>query len=148
METTAGDVTQTAVPFRLGQRQGIVVDLVNESDWTQQVVGIDPRWMFGSLPGTAQVSVEGGPGLNQVGATATGALSSDYTLPGFIPPHSVRQVHVSWTSNLCWGGQGEMGIDSITLQVRVGVLTRTEDIRLQQAFALIGPGHAITRDCD
>jgi hypothetical protein len=62
VDTTAGDVTQTAVPYRFGQRQGVVVDLVNDSDWTQHVVGVGPSWGFGSLPGTSHVSVAGGPG--------------------------------------------------------------------------------------
>ena len=131
-----------------GQRQGIVVDLVNESDWTQQIVAIGPQWTFGSPPGTAQVSVEGGPGLNQVGVTAAGSPSGDYTSPGFIPPHSVRRVHVSWTSSECFGAGSGIVIDDITLQVRVGVITRSENIPLQRAFELTGPKHSITRDCD
>lgn len=151
VETTADAVTQTAVPYRFGQRQGIAVELVNERDWTQQIVGIGPRWAFGSLPGTAQVSVESGPDLNVVGTPAAGTRS-DFALPGVIPPKSARLVHVSWTSNLCYGAGGGPGsgiiVDHITLQVRVGIITKTEDIPLQQAFQLTPPKHSITRNCD
>jgi len=150
VETTADAVMQTAVPYRFGQRQGILVNLVNESDWTQQIVGIGPRWTFGSLPGTAQVSVESGPDLNVVGTPAAGTRS-DFGLPGVIPPHSARLVHVSWTSNLCYGAGGGPGsgiiVDHITLQVRVGMITKTEDIPLQQAFQLTPPKHSITHNC-
>jgi len=147
VETTADDVTQTAVPYRFGQRQGIVVDLVNEGDWTQQIVGIGPQWTFGSPPGTAQVSVESGPGLNEVGVTAAGTTSGDYASPGVIPPDSVRRVHVSWASDECFGAGGGIIIDHITLRVRVGVITRTENIPLQQAFELTGPKHSISHNC-
>jgi hypothetical protein len=150
VETTADAVMQTAVPYRFGQRQGILVELVNESDWTQQIIGIGPRWTFGSLPGTAQVSVETGPDLNVVGTPAAGTRS-DFALPGVIPPHSARLVHVSWTSDLCYGAGGGPGsgiiVDHITLQVRVGMITKTEDIPLQQAFQLTPPKHSITRNC-
>jgi hypothetical protein len=150
VETTADTVMQTAVPYRFGQRQGILVELVNESDWTQQIVGIGPRWTFGSLPGTAQVSVESGPDLNVAGTPATGTRSH-FALPGVIPPHSARLVHVSWTSDLCYGAGGGPGsgiiVDQITLQVRVGMITKTEDIPLQQAFQLTPPKHSITRNC-
>jgi hypothetical protein len=152
VETTADAVTQTAVPYRFGQRQGIMVNLVNESDWTQQIVGIGPRWTFGSLPGTAQVSVESGPDLNVVGIPAAGTRS-DFALPGVIPPHSARLVHVSWISDMCYGAGAGGGpgsgiiVDHITLEVRVGLITKTEDIPLQQAFELTPPKHSITRNC-
>jgi hypothetical protein len=142
VETSAGDVTQTAVPYRFGQRQGILVDLANDSDWTQQIVGAGPRWGFGSLPGEIQVSVQSGPHLNEVGMAVSG--TSYYASPGVIPPHSVRRVQLSWTSDECMGAGGGIGIDSITLLVRVGIVTRTEDIPLEMAFELTGPKHAIT----
>jgi hypothetical protein len=44
-----------------------------------------------------------------------------------------------WTSDVCMGS-GEGIIDWIPLQVRVGVITRTEDITPVEAFALQGPG--------
>ena len=145
--TTAGGETQTAVPYRFGQQQGITVDLVNDSDWTQQVVAVGPDWGFGALPGESHVSVEGGPGLDEGGDTATGLRSGSYTLPGDIPPHSTRNVHVWWTSNECMGANGGVGVPDIELLVRVGTVTRTEDITLQDAFLLTGPRHSIIRHC-
>ncbi|HEY0934029.1 MAG TPA: hypothetical protein VGD91_09825 [Trebonia sp.] len=55
--TSADSITQTTVPYRFGQRQGIVVSLVNDSDWTAEIVGAGPDWQFGSLPGESPVSV-------------------------------------------------------------------------------------------
>jgi hypothetical protein len=146
VETTAGDVTQTAVPYRFGQRQGIVVSLVNESDWTQQIVGVGPHFTFGSYPGETRVSVQSGPHLNEVG-TALAGTTTYYASPGVIPPHSARLVQVFWTSDECFGAGGGIIIDHITLQVRVGVVTRTEHIPLQDAFELTGPKHSIDHNC-
>ncbi|HTR95933.1 MAG TPA: hypothetical protein VMI73_29725 [Trebonia sp.] len=60
---------------------------------------------------------------------------------------SVRRVHVSWTSDECFGAEGGIIIDQITLLVRVGVVTRTESVKLQQAFELAGPKHSIDHNC-
>jgi hypothetical protein len=145
METTAGDVTQTAVPYRFGQRQGILVSLVNESDWTQQIVGVGPRFTFGSYLGETRVSVQSGPHLNEVGTALSG--TSYYASPGVIPPHSARLVRVFWTSDECFAAGGGIIIDYISLQVRVGVVTRTENVPLQDAFELTGPKHSIDHNC-
>ena len=40
--TQAGSLTQSTVPERYGQLQGFVVDIFNDSDWTQTIVGPDP----------------------------------------------------------------------------------------------------------
>ena len=92
---------------------------------------------FGSLPGMSHVSV----------ATVPGDLSDSYATPGAIPPHSTRNVHLWWTSNECTGAGGGFETPDITLLVRVGTVTRTEDIQLQMTFELTGPKHSITRDC-
>jgi len=143
--TTAGPVTQTAVPYRFGQVQGIWVTLVNDSDWTQEIVGTDPSWHFGSLPGQTQVSVQSGPDRCSLGDPAPAC--SHYTSPGAIPPHSARLVRVFWTSDLCMGAGGGIGIGQITLQVRIGGVNRTETIPLEDAFELTGPKHSIIRNC-
>lgn len=80
-----------------------------------------------------------GPDLNQVGAALSGG--SSYQLPGTVPPHSFRWVHLTWVSSVCLDSNGEAVIDSVPLRVRVGTITRTENVRLAQAFALHGPGH-------
>jgi len=137
LSTTADGVTQTTVPIRSGQRQGIELGVLNNSDWTQVILGVDPRWTFGTFE-QAQVSVLSGPHLNRAGATLSG--TSYYASPGVIPPHSYRFVRVTWISDMCEEGDGESIADHVTLLVRVGTITRTEDLLLDgQAFALQGP---------
>jgi hypothetical protein len=86
------------------------------------------------------VSVESGPHLNQAGATVSG--TSYYASPGVIPPHSFRYLRVAWTSDACMGADGGTIIDHIILRVRVGLITRTENIPLNEAFELAGTGHS------
>jgi len=81
--------------------------------------------------------VQAGPHLNEFGTVLSGGGS--YLSPGAIPPHSARWVDLTWTSDACMGS-GEGILDWIPLQVRVGVITRTEDITPVEAFALQGPG--------
>ena len=100
VDTTAGLARATTVPTRHGQRQGIEFSVWNNSDWTQVVLGVDPRWNF-IIFSDVQVEVESGPHLNKVGDPITGGR--DYVSPGVIPPHSYRFVKVSWTSEICPG---------------------------------------------
>jgi hypothetical protein len=81
-----------------------------------------------------QVLVESGPDLNRGGNPLP---SASFLSPGSIPPHSIRFVHLVWTSRFCMAG-GELIINDVALRVRVGVVTRTEDIPLNQAFAMTG----------
>jgi hypothetical protein len=100
------------------------------------ILGPGPRWQpFSDEP--IQVTVQTGPHLNWVGTALSGG--SSYLSRGAIPPHSARWVHLTWTSDVCMGS-GEGIIDWIPLQVRVGMITRTEDITPVEAFALQGPG--------
>lgn len=137
VDTTAAGTSQTTVPVRSGQRQGILFQVVNNSDWTQVILGADPRWYVVTFTGV-QVDVESGPHLTRVGEPLS---SARYLSPGVIPPHSFRYVRVSWTSHVCLGGNGsETWFGDIPLLVRVGVITRTEDVNLDgQNFALTGP---------
>jgi hypothetical protein len=74
--TTAGDETQTAVPCRFGQQQGITVDLVNDSDWTQQIVGVGPDWGFGTLPEEAHECIGANGGVGVPGITRCWSASA------------------------------------------------------------------------
>jgi hypothetical protein len=132
VETTADEVTQDTVPVRPGQRQGIEVLLWNVSGYTQAVLGLDPRWQpFGS----DQVTVQRGPDINPLGVALSGR--STYEPQGAIAPGTARWVHISWISS--YTGNSGVIIDSIRLQVRVGLITRTEVIPLVgQAMALLG----------
>jgi hypothetical protein len=139
VDTSAGLIRQTTVPVRSGQRQGITFGVWNGSDWTQVILGTDPRWYeFGFTD--IQVTVQSGPHLNDVDTTGSG--TSYYASPGVIPPHSYRYVHLTWTSNVCLAKGGYTWFGDVPLRVQVGVITRTEDIALdQETFALEGPSH-------
>jgi hypothetical protein len=138
-DTSAGLVTQTTVPVRSGQRQGITFGVWNDSDWTQVILGTDPRWYEFSFT-DIQVTVQSGPHLNDVGSTLSG--TSYYASPGVIPPHSYRYVRLTWTSNICLAKGSYTWFGDVPLRVQVGVITRTEDIGLdQETFALEGPSH-------
>jgi hypothetical protein len=139
VDTSAGVISQTTVPVRSGQRQGITFGVWNDSDWTQVILGTDPRWYEFSFT-DIQVTVQSGPHLNEVGSTLSG--TSYYASPGVIPPHSYRYVRLTWTSNVCLTKGGETWFGDVPLRVQVGVITRTEDIGLdQETFALEGPSH-------
>ncbi|HEY0934028.1 MAG TPA: hypothetical protein VGD91_09820 [Trebonia sp.] len=56
-------------------------------------------------------------------------------------------MRMFWTSDECVGAGGGAIIDSIELEVRMGVITRTENIPLHLAFELAGPKHSIIRNC-
>jgi hypothetical protein len=142
VSTTAGTNMATTVPTRHGQRQGIQFSVVNNSDWTQVILGADPRWGL-LIFSDVQVDVESGPHLNQVGDPITGGKS--YVSPGVIPPHSFRWVRVSWTSEICPVVNGGENITTdILLRVRVGVISRTEDVSFNQAFVVTGGGPSPT----
>jgi hypothetical protein len=141
VDVSADAVTQTTVPVGSGQRQGIEILVWNNSDWTQVILGPGPHWQPFSDE-AIQITVQTGSHLNAVGAQLPGGGS--YLSPGAIPPHTARWVHLTWTSDACMGS-GETILDWIPLQVRVGVITRTEDITPIEAFALQGPSQGKCR---
>ena len=70
-----------------------------------------------------------------------GPHGQHYNLPGPIGPHQYRLMRVLWTSRGdCLSAGASSGIDHLALLVRVGLLTRTEDAPLDQAWALSGRG--------
>jgi hypothetical protein len=137
VETQAGDTTQLTLPQRYRQEQGFFINIVNDSDWTQTVLGASqpffPFFPFSNRPPQIAIGTDKEVDLggmdNLVRWTATGS----------IPPHSVRALRVLWDSNVCWvPGSGPAYIQDIELIVRVGTVTKTEDIRLFDAVALSG----------
>jgi len=135
VNTSADAYDQTTVPIRSGQRQGFVISIYNPSRWTQTILG--PGVGFFSPNGPyAQLSV--GDSLNIRGGGSVYRPVS-YVLPGTIPPHQIRAVRVMWTSTICLEKGGYQVIDGLSLRVRVGWITRTEVVRLDQAWALSGP---------
>ena len=130
--TQAGDATQYTVPDRFGQEQGIVVGIVNDSDWTQTVLGVGPHWSpFTSQPILVAVGSGKGAGFGEVAPIS-------WSSPGSIPPHSVRALRVLWNSNACMSPGESSSFQYVPLTVRVGIFTRTEDVPLLGSFALSG----------
>jgi hypothetical protein len=131
--TQAGVDTQYTVPYRFGQEQGILVSIVNDSDWTQTVLGVGPHWSpFTWQP--FQVAVGSGKWADFGSSAGTVSWAS----PGSIPPHSVRVLRVLWNSDVCMGTGGWTSIQYVPLTVRVGIFTRTENVPLLASFALSG----------
>jgi hypothetical protein len=127
--TQAGADTQYTVPERFGQEQGLLVDLVNDSDWTQTVLGIGPHFSpFTFQPIQTAVANEnwGAPG------------PISWSSPGSIPPHSIRLFRVLWNTDICMPPGSGGSIQEVVLTVRVGIFTRTEDVPLVASFGLSG----------
>jgi HAAS len=131
--TTAAGIEQDTVPERYGQQQGFVVTVVNDSDWTQTILGPDQNFQTTSM----QWSLDVGSGYDPDRGGAWDS-STRWDLPGSIPPHSVRLLRVLWVSDVCNMPGGQMIISDIHLRVRVGIVTRTEDLQLELAWALQG----------
>jgi hypothetical protein len=132
----ANGAQQMTVPIRYGQRQGLVVMIYNPSSWTQTVLGYAPDSPVSPGSPNAQLSIsdrdyahgwEGDP------------LTDKYRLPVSIPPGQERFLRIIWTSDIC-EINAEGGIGNVDLRVRVGWITRTEDVSLSYGFFLSGEG--------
>lgn len=140
-ESQADNATQSTVPDRPGQRQGIVINIYNPTGVTQTVLGPgtginDFRDSLGLQPGQVRVSVPN-PNVNRGGMIR----NIRFVIPGAIPPHQWRELRVIWVSNACFEPSGGASLDSLTLRVRVGWLTRTEAIPLGGAWEIWGTSH-------
>jgi hypothetical protein len=131
--TTTIDGTQMSVPERFHQQQGVVVGINNESDWTQTIEGVDPNSQVPMLPMTVSV------GVGSQAAEESYNAQTRWVLPASIPPHSSSVIRVLWTSNVCQDPRGDVGFTGVSLRVRVGLFTRTENIKfLNEAFVMTG----------
>jgi len=131
--TTTISGTQFSVPERYHQEQGFVIGVYNDSDWTQTIEGIDSDSEVPTLPMTVSVGV--GPQDGDGSYTA----QTRWLLPASIPPHSYRVIRVLFTSNVCQVPGSSVGFQSISLRVRVGLFTRTENIQfVRTAFVITG----------
>ena len=143
VDTSADGASQTTVPIRSGQQQGYAIDLVNNSNLTQTVLGPAtgqglPSDNLGEPAAPAQIGVNAPNGdLDNGGIVRTGVR---FVLPGDIPPHQTRLVRVLWTSRVCLEGSGSaIGNDELSLRVRIGWITRIEVIPLDTGWYLAGP---------
>lgn len=145
--TGAADATQTMVPIRPGHSQGFVIELFNYTSRTQTVLGTTDDLTApngGANPGIGVSTLDPHAGVSIVGHYPENLWSLRYTLPVSIPPKQSRALRMMWTSNGCLPAAGESGIGQLTLRVRVGWITRTQVIQLNQAFYL-GPGKGFCR---
>jgi hypothetical protein len=53
-------------------------------------------------------------------------------------PAMSRMLRILWTSHICNTSGSTTSITYVTLRVRVGLVTRTEDIQLKTAWAISG----------
>ena len=134
--TQAGDTTQLTIPQRYRQEQGFVINIVNDSDWTQTVLGVaQPPEFFSFSNRPVQIAIGTDKEVDLGGMDNLVRWSST----GSIPPHSVGALRVLWDSNICWiPGTPPQYIQDVELIVRVGTDTRTEDIHLFDAVAVAG----------
>jgi hypothetical protein len=133
--TLAGDTTQLTIPQRYRQEQGFFISIDNDSDWTQTILGAYAPAFFPLSNRPAQIAIGTGKNVDLGGWDD----QVDWSATGSIPPHSVRGLRVLWDSNVCWvPGTPPASIQDVQLVVRVGNVTRTEDIRLSDALALSG----------
>jgi hypothetical protein len=140
VDTTAGDVTQSAVPARDHQQQGFVIGIENNTDWTQTILGVD-RSTYPDDPEQVllhvTVAVATGPGVGH-GFWTPRSPQTRWVLPAVIPPHSYRVLRVLWITDQCMPSQSSLGIQDVTLRVRVGMITKTEQILLHTFWTLTG----------
>ena len=133
VDTQAAGATQETVPIRPGQIQSFAITVYNPSDQTQVITGSADNISPGApVPPQIAVSTTGAP--RQFGAPHW----VRYRIGGPIPPHSYRWVRVLWRSYYCYlnGAVSSQGTSDLRLRVRVGWITRTEDIQLPMEFAV------------
>jgi hypothetical protein len=133
VQTEAAGATQYTVPIRPGKIQGFVITVYNPSDMTQVITG------------SADPISPGAPVPPQIGVSTTGTMHQvgephwvSYRIGGPIPPHSYRWVRVLWRSAHCYleAAGGSQGTTDLLLRVRVGWITRIEDVPLTAEFAV------------
>ncbi|MDR2988312.1 MAG: hypothetical protein LBV34_26105 [Nocardiopsaceae bacterium] len=143
VQTEAAGATQYTVPIRPGKVQGFAILVYNPSDMTQVITGsADPV-----SPGAGvapRIGVSTTFTMRQLGEPH--AVS--YRAGGPIPPHSYRWVRVLWRSAHCYlnAAGGSQGTSDLRLRVRVGWITRTEDVSLGAEYAVAATVASVRAD--
>ena len=132
--TQAAGATQDTVPLRPGQLQGFAVMIYNPSDVAQRILGAPDYAVSLGAPVPPQIAVATTTPPNLVGEPH----AVRYQIGGTIPPHSYRWVRVLWRSYRCFLNDvgGSQGSNTLTVRVRLGWITRTEDVLLPTEFAV------------
>jgi hypothetical protein len=112
----------SVVPFRLGEQQGFLVLVANPTGQDQQIQPTDPEELSLAVATTA--------------GTSSQARSLVYRPSATIPAHQSRWVRQLIRSDLCWEKGGSTAVPAVTLQVRIGWVTRTEVLPLQPQMKL------------
>jgi hypothetical protein len=143
VETQADGATQYTAPIRPGKVQGFAIFIYNPSDITQVITG------------SADPVSPGAPVSPQIGVSTTGTWHQmgephgvRYRIGGPIPPHSYRWVRVLWRSAHCYlnAPGGSQGTSDLRLRVRVGWITRTEDVQLGAEYAVVATAASVQAD--
>jgi hypothetical protein len=127
--------TVMSTPIRSGQMQGFIVTIRNPSDWTQTVLGPAPYMLTPGGPTGIQIAVAGNRTIDEGGLTINGL---SFASPGSIPPHQIRALRVLWLTTTCQEQGASMLVNRLDLRVRVGGVTRTEVITLDDYWTLTG----------
>lgn len=139
-DTSIGGVSQTVVPIRRGQMQGIVFDVLNPSRYSQTILGLVPdEIMPGSHPGEARLTVA-------KSGTAQNPQPNGYADHAAVPPHQSRFVEITWPSDNCEADGATESIDGVSLRVRVFGVTRTERVALISQVGVRGTPASDTND--
>jgi hypothetical protein len=143
VQTEAAGATQYTAPIRPGKIQGFAILVYNPSVVTQVITG------------SADHVSPGAPVSPQIGVSTTFTMrrlgephAVSYREGGPIPPHSYRWVRVLWRSAHCYlnAAGGSQGTSDLLLRVRVGWITRTEDVRLPAEFAVAATAASVHAD--
>lgn len=130
--TSIGFVSQSIVPIRRGQTQGIVFNVVNPSRYSQTILGLVPdELMPGSHRGEARLVVA-------TSGNAQDSAQYGYADQAAVPPHQSRFVEITWPSDQCEADGATESIDAVSLRVRVFGVTRTEHVPLMSEVGVRG----------
>jgi len=142
-ETQADGATQYTAPMRPGKIQGFAILVYNPSDVTQVITGsADPVSPGATV--SPQIGVSTTFTIHQLGEPHT----VSYREGGPIPPHSYRWIRVLWRSAHCYlnAAGGSQGTSDLLLRVRVGWITRTEDVQLGAEYAVAATAASVHAD--
>ncbi len=128
VQTEADGASQDTIPLRPGQIQGLVIQVYNPSDVTQRIIGAPANSISIGAPVPAQIAIASIRSFRQDWNPRAVA----YQAGGAIAPHSYAWLRVLWRSWQCYmeGPGGSQGTDHLTLLVKVGWVTRTENVSL------------------
>jgi hypothetical protein len=134
VQTQADGATQITIPLRPGHIQGFAVTVYNPSDLSQRILGAAANTISPGAPEPPRIAVSTSLPMKLFGEPH----AVHYQAVGTIPPHSYRWLRVLWRSYQCYleGPGGSQGIDALTLQVKIGWITRTEVVPIGTEVAV------------